>query len=59
MNCEHKFEEDERFKSGGVIMLSGPIGKVEQETRMVCKKCGRIDYVPKITVSTDKDGEGK
>lgn len=45
MECEHDWKEDERFASGGVMMFAGKIGEVEQETRMVCGKCGAIDYV--------------
>lgn len=44
MQCLHEWEEDERFASGGVIMLFGKIGDIKRETRMICKKCGEVKY---------------
>ena len=42
--CEHEWKEDERFKGNGVIMLFGNIGDVNRESRVICKKCGAVDY---------------
>ena len=43
--CKHEWIEDERFKSGGVIMLFGNIGDVHEETRVICRKCRAINYI--------------
>ena len=47
MKCEHTWKEDEDFKSGGVIMLFGGINDIHQETRVICDKCGEVNYVQK------------
>lgn len=56
MNCKHKWKEDERFKSGGVIMLFGDVGDVHQETRLFCDKCESINYVSKKEAEEMTDG---
>jgi hypothetical protein len=43
--CEHKWIEDKRFKNGTVMMFCGDIGKLKRETRVICSKCGCIDYL--------------
>ncbi len=55
MKCDHIWEEDERFKEGGVTMLFGTIGNVQEETRMICKNCGSIKYVPKLKEVEDEN----
>ncbi len=45
--CKHQWEEDEFFAEGGVMMFTGKMGNIHQETRMVCKKCNKIDYIKK------------
>lgn len=50
MKCKHKWEEDERFEDGGIMMFFGKVGEVKRETRMVCKNCGAFDYI-KVPIS--------
>ena len=45
--CKHEWQEDENFSNGAVIMITGTVGDMKREIRMVCKKCGEIDYVTK------------
>jgi len=45
--CKHEWEEDENFKDGTVKMFFGNIGSVQEEIRVVCKKCKEVDYIPK------------
>ena len=47
IECKHIWEEDERFEEGGAIMLFGKIGEVQEETRVICNKCGAYNYLPK------------
>jgi hypothetical protein len=47
MKCNHNWKEDEHFKQGKVIMFFGDIGNVNQETKVICSKCGEIDYIKK------------
>jgi hypothetical protein len=47
MVCEHAWIEDELFGCGAVKMFYGDIGDVHEETRMVCHKCGAVDYIKK------------
>ena len=49
MECKHEWVEDEMFKSGAVTMLFGNIGDVNEETKVICKKCGEWDYVKKCS----------
>ncbi len=53
MECKHEWEEDARFKSGIVMMVTGPINDMRRETRMICKKCKAIDYT-ELEVSANK-----
>jgi len=43
--CKHEYKEDERFKGDGIIMLFGNIGDVKREVRVICDKCGNVDYL--------------
>jgi len=52
MKCEHKWKEDELFKTTAVTMFFGGIGEIEEETRVICQECGEVDYVKKSTVLT-------
>ena len=47
--CNHEWIEDELFKSGAVVMLFGNIGDVQRETRVICKKCGMVNYMQVMT----------
>lgn len=45
--CEHDWQEDELMASGAVTLIGGRIDDLKQETKVVCKKCGVVDFVPK------------
>ena len=38
---------DKRFEDGTVMMFFGDIGNIKRELRVVCEKCGSVDYVKK------------
>jgi hypothetical protein len=42
--CKHEWKEDELFANGGIIMMFGNINDIKQESRFVCKRCGKINY---------------
>lgn len=45
--CKHVWEEDEMFASGAIMIIAGNPNCLGEETKLVCKKCGKEDYVPK------------
>lgn len=45
--CKHKWEEDEMFASGAIMIISGNPNCLGEETKLVCEKCGEEKYVPK------------
>ena len=45
--CTHEWEEDEMFASGAITMITGTLDDLGKETRVICKKCGDTDFVPK------------
>lgn len=45
--CKHEWEEDELFASGVIGMVSGKIGELKEETRMICSECGKVKYQEK------------
>ena len=55
--CNHNWKEDELFKSGACVMLFGDIGDVNQETRVICKKCGCVDYIRKDAIQENNEGK--
>lgn len=45
--CEHKWKEDEMMACGAIVMMAGTIDDMGEETKVVCEKCGAMDFVPK------------
>lgn len=45
-NHEHKWIEDPMFADGVVMMVTGSLDDLGQETRVTCE-CGAMDYVPR------------
>lgn len=43
--CKHVWKEDEMFACGAVMMICGPPDDLGEETRVVCQKCGEVEYV--------------
>ncbi len=43
--CQHKWKEDPMFASGVIFMVCGSSNDLGKETRVVCKKCGLVEYV--------------
>ena len=45
--CNHEWVEDEMMASGAIMMISGSVDDLGEETRVICKKCNVVDFVPK------------
>lgn len=45
--CKHKWKEDELMACGAVMMFFGGVDDLGEETKLICEKCGAIDFVPK------------
>ena len=45
--CNHEWVEDEFFKEDMAKMLLGNFDSLRGEIRLVCKRCGEVDYILK------------
>ena len=43
--CKHNWKEDEMFASGVIKLVVGSPKDLEEETMVVCQKCGETKYV--------------
>jgi hypothetical protein len=43
--CKHEWQEDPMFADGAIVMVCGSANDLGEETRVICKKCGKCDYV--------------
>ncbi len=53
--CQHFWEEDEMFASGAIMMISGNPKSLSQETKVICKHCGEMDWIPKKRIGSLRD----
>ena len=53
--CKHRWEEDPMFASGAITVICGDPKNLVRETRLICEKCGAVDYVPTENIGSITD----